>query len=215
MIFDLTNYAELRNRDKERNQERELERAREIWAKLTAQGYELNTSAEAYKTIFQWIAQYEMGHYGEGPKPSKGLLICGNPGTGKTVVAKVISYWCRIQMFTIKALDAAWGQDPEACKYQNEQAFNKKSPVIIDDLGDEPRTKHYGNAPCVDFLLPMLYEAWTETGKPVVITTNLNMLNTPGAKDSILGVYGERIHSRFSEMFTVVKMIGADRRRAQ
>lgn len=215
MIFTLRDYTELRNRDQHRDRERELEIARNIAGKLVARGYDLKTAPEAYETIFRWVAQYRMSHYDEGPMPSKGLLICGNPGTGKTVAAKCISYWCQIDMYTIKKLDEAWGHDPEDCKSTYSKAFDRESPVIIDDLGDEPRTKHYGNAPCVDFLLPGLYESWTETGKPVVITTNLTMERPQGKNDCITEVYGERIHSRFSEMFTVVKMVGADRRRAQ
>lgn len=215
MIFQLTDYEELRNRDKQRNEERELEIARNIAGNLVARGYDLKTNPDAYKAIFQWVAQYRMGHYDEGPMPGKGLIICGNPGTGKTVAAKCISYWCQIDMYTIKALDEAWGNDPEECKNTYSKAFDRERPVIIDDLGDEPRTKHYGNAPCVDFLLPKLYESWTETGKPVVITTNLKMSETKGKNDSILDVYGERIFSRFSEMFNVVKMVGEDRRLQQ
>lgn len=215
MIFELTNYEELRNRDKQRNEERELEIARNIAGKLVARGYDLKSNPDAYKAIFQWVAQYRMGHYDEGPMPSKGLIICGNPGTGKTVAAKCISYWCQINMYTIKTLDESWGHDPEECKRWYSEAFDRESPVIIDDLGDEPRTKHYGNAPCVDYLLSKLYESWTETGKPVVITTNLSMTATSAEKESIAAVYGERIHSRFSEMLSVVNMVGADRRRPQ
>lgn len=215
MIFKLKDYAELRNRDKNRNEERELEIARDLAGKLVARGYDLKSSPEANEAIFRWMAQYRMGYYDEGPMPSKGLIICGNPGTGKTVAAKCISYWCQIDMYTIKTLDEAWGHDPEDCKSTYSKVFDRESPVIIDDLGDEPRTKHYGNAPCVDFLLPQLYESWAEYGKLVIVTTNLKMNEAQGRTDSIFDIYGERIYSRFSEMFNVVKMVGADRRRAQ
>lgn len=212
MIFKLKDFNEIRAQEEKRDENREMEFARNLARKVTERGYDLNSSPESYKTIFRWIAQYCLSIHDNALPPQKGLLICGNPGTGKTVAAKFISHFCQIQMYTMKALDEEWAKGPEGCKYDYDMAFDWKSPVIIDDLGTEPRSKHYGTAPCVDYLLPKLYENWSYTGKPVVITTNLVLSDKPDMKQSIFAVYGERIYSRFSEMFTTVTMTGADRR---
>lgn len=214
MIFKLKDYNEIREREEKRDENREMEVARNIARKVTERGYDLNAAPEAYKTIFRWIAQYRLSVQDEAAPPQKGLLICGNPGTGKTVAAKCISYWCQIQMYTMKTLDEEWGKAPEGCKYWYEMAFDRTSPVILDDLGTEPRSKHYGTAPVVEYLLPKLYDSWADTGKPVVITTNLGV-NSKDQDHTIYAVYGERIYSRFLEMFTTVTMTGADRRAAK
>lgn len=205
-------------REENRSEEKEMQIARELAGKVIEKGYDLKASPEAYQKIFQWIGQYLASK--EDPSktltlPQKGLLIMGPPGRGKTVAARFVSHFCRIQFWTMKRIDEEWGINPEGCKSYFDNVFrNLDEPSIIDDLGAETMTKHFNIAPVHEFLLPFIYDRWTTYHKLFIVTTNLSMVSTD-AERSIEGVYGPRIKSRFMEMFDVVKFEGADRRAAK
>lgn len=203
-------------REEHRDEEKEIQIARELAGKVVEKGYDLKSSPEAYQKIFRWIGQYEAAR--RDPEriltpPAKGLLIMGPPGRGKTVAARFISNFCQIQFWTMKRIDEEWGISPEGCKQYFENVFRElETPSIIDDLGAETMTKHFNVAPVHEFLLPFMYDRWTTYHKLFIVTTNLSMASTD-AERSIEGVYGPRIKSRFAEMFDVVKFEGTDRRR--
>jgi DNA replication protein DnaC len=57
-------------------------------------------------------------------------------------------------------------------------------------------------------LLLGLYDRWCNYGKLTIVTTNLTM-TTGGRVPGVLDVLGERIYSRFNEMFEFVRFNGA------
>jgi len=203
-------------REEKRDEAREMELARGYARKVMDMQYDLKTNAEAYKKIFNWIAQYNLSQANkEFTPPARGLLLVGAPGRGKTVAARFISHFCQIHFWTMKWIDEKWGIDPEECKQYFDDVFRDlKVPTIIDDLGSETMTKHYNMAPVFEFLLPFMYDRWTTYQKLFIVTTNLAM-NGTDAQTTIAGAYGPRIKSRFDEMFDVVLFQGNDMRRGQ
>lgn len=203
-------------REERRDEEKEMQIARELAAQVVAKGYDLKSSPDAYHKVFQWIGQYRAAAENKTlTPPQKGLLLMGPPGRGKTYAARFISHFCQIQFWTMKRIDEEWGIDPEGCKQYFDNLFRDLyEPTIIDDLGAESMTKHFNIAPVHEFLLPFIYDRWTTYHKLFIVTTNLT-LYTKDADRSIEGMYGPRIKSRFLEMFDVVKFDGPDRRAIQ
>ena len=204
-------------REEVRDEEKEMQIARDLAGKVVEKGYDLKSNPEAYQKIFQWIGQYVASKKDPERKltlPQKGLLIMGPPGRGKTVAARFISHFCQIQFWTMKRIDEEWGINPEGCKNYFDNDFRDlEAPSIIDDLGSEAMTQHFGVAPVHEFLLPFMYDRWTTYRKLFIVTTNLSLISTE-SEYSIEGVYGPRVKSRFMEMFDVVKFQGSDRRQS-
>lgn len=163
------------------------------------------------KKILVFMARLSLSQQVEDyPPPERGLLIVGPPGRGKTLMASILSRIFQIQFYTMHELDAAWGRDPNDCESAFSTAFSIRETVIVDDLGAEAATKRYGNEPLARSLLLKMYENWKYFGKLVIITTNLSpkSAGTTAGVETIRGVFGERIESRFAEMFDVVRFTG-------
>lgn len=132
------------------------------------------------------------------------LLIYGNTGTGKTFLTNCIAkelldqgysviYFSAFQLFDVLAKHA-FDRGASHQEYQN--IFNCDL-LIIDDLGTEiPNT----------FTTSKFFQCINERilrGKSTIISTNLTQKN-------IADIYSERISSRITSHFTMVKMYGRD-----
>lgn len=141
------------------------------------------------------------------PPPPKGLLLVGRAGRGKTFIASIISSLFHIPFYAAHEIDMAWGENPEYCRSVYPEVFSSTAPVILDDVGAEAGTKHYGNAAIFETLLYRLYENWKYHGKLVIITTNLSM--NEKSENSVKKSFGERLESRFCEMFEMARFVGS------
>lgn len=143
--------------------------------------------------------------------PEKGLLLLGPAGRGKTTCARVIGSLFGFLYATMDELDMRWGRNPEECERDYSEFFSGSTPIIIDDLGTEAGTKHYGNQGLGVQYLCRLYDLWRWEGKLIIMTTNLSPFKQQAASNqqTILESYGERIDSRFYEMFEYVPIIGS------
>ncbi len=153
-----------------------------------------------------------------GVDPHRGILLCGPPGTGKTMLAKALASECQAGFVAINGPEilSKWRGDSEANlrRVFEEAAAAAPAVVLIDELDsiapDRSRVQHNHEAVLVSQLLTLL-DGLADRGQVVAVaTTNRPELidpavRRPGRLDLLLeiGVPDEacradilRIHSR-------------------
>jgi DNA replication protein DnaC len=139
----------------------------------------------------------------------KGLMICGNVGTGKTLLIKLIEscmnqsdkfLFVPCDMLTQKVMSegAAYLE-----KYQSVKTHSgKENVVLFDDLGTEGVAKYYGNTinPMFDLIIKR-YRLHTDWMLKTHFTTNLR-------PDEWSKTYDERTASRLNEMCNIIVLGG-------
>jgi len=137
---------------------------------------------------------------------SKGMLIMGNPGVGKTYLVKTP----RMVTATQLALDyQAYGMQGIKDKI-NAMITYENLNVTIDDLGLEPqKVKNFGNEiDPVEWVILQIYSVNQLADKPIKLwlTTNYNM-------ETLTNFYGERVVDRLHEMCDIVILKDTNLRR--
>lgn len=166
-----------------------------------------------------------------------GLLICGSVGTGKTTLARAMRglinrlsprkvdyekdgtrYYGYCAVEPIGDDPSNWMEEVSAtdlCRLaQNDreefERLKKCMMLFIDDLGTEPLSvKNYGTelSPVAEVI------EWRNDKQLMTIaTTNLSPA-TKGGESEILDFYGTRTESRMAELFDVLTLAGADKRK--
>jgi DNA replication protein DnaC len=164
-------------------------------------GYNFSGITEKSR-ITRFVAREIIRKDNNGDYASKGLLLIGPCGRGKTFIANLISYWTEASFLSALDIDCSYAEmshDDFNRKYADIESIRKI--VIIDDLGAEPGNKRYGNEGYIMTIVPRLYQKWQHWGTPCVFTTNLD---TKG----IIERYDERTLSRLFEMCDVVLFEG-------
>lgn len=145
---------------------------------------------------------------------NKGLLIIGNIGTGKTKLFeylqaynKKIDTW-KFDIITSRAIEKAFAVNGYKgieiySAHSEHQAYN----LMIDDIGlESDMSKNYGNA--IRPVTEILYDRYELYRRDMILThatTNLT-------QNQLEQKYGERLYSRFKEMFQILGLTGGDRR---
>lgn len=185
--------------------------------KVTDQNEKQLHAMALYFTLAKHFESPEIAKIIEQPSLSKGLLIRGHVGTGKTMAMRLFNNFLsqfNLQGFRIVACRHA------VREYRDEggrvlERYGRKSysggagerpkplSVCFDDLGQEDtKAKSWGNESGVmgDILLDR-YECFLRDGMITHATTNLTNAQL---KDT----YGLRLYDRMKEMFNVIKMEG-------
>lgn len=160
----------------------------------------------------------EMGE--DNPSLTKGLLIPGNFGTGKTWFMKLFQQNTKQTFYIRPAKDIAQAYlDSKDRSIPEEYLEPFKNPLndssvffqsisglCIDDLGSENKKNNYGNVMnVIGDLIEIRYDR-KYTGVLLHGTTNMSA-------DELRNFYGERVTSRMREIFNFVSLPGNDRRK--
>jgi len=175
---------------------------------------------EAIHKIIHYATQNKMAE-SEDFKLSKGILLCGGIGTGKTLLMGILSELLRLlrqKSFKIYLVESiiqlyssrgAAGIDlfllnPKINSYGFYE--NKPFQFCIDDLGlEKDIALNYGaREEVMQNILLTRYEVFKQGIMPFA-TTNLNT-------EELRRKYGERIYSRMREMFNIIVLDANDRR---
>lgn len=151
---------------------------------------------------------------------NKGLLLCGNVGTGKTTLMRLfaINKHCSYDVMNAMSIARDYTRNPNVIdifskwhKYEPKDIVNlysEKFGLCIDDVGTEDEKSYFGNKSNV--IAEIIFERYANQlpHSATHITTNLD-------GKSIKDFYGPRVWSRFIEMFNVIEIKCEDRRYEQ
>jgi hypothetical protein len=150
--------------------------------------------------LYKWVWARVNGRAPGKLDPTKGIMLYGPIGTGKTTLLRGVQRFSATEMALIYSRDGVasinrW-TDPYACGH-----------LLIDEMGREDDAKYFGT-PCnvIRTVLQLRYE---QRHKFITLaTTNLDMDNPTEFRAR----YGDFVLDRLKEMFTIVKVPGESRR---
>lgn len=151
----------------------------------------------------------EKGELRSKPELGKGLLICGNVGSGKTLLFNLFNSCfepehrsrvvpCDIVTDKVRKEGVA-GMEPFSSVYLS---GGRRNEIMFDDLGIESRAKYYGDDinPMFDLIIKR-YRSFCDAGLKTHFTTNL-------APAKFAEYYDDRTDSRLREMCNII-VLGA------
>jgi DNA replication protein DnaC len=166
---------------------------------------------EATRKVFYYAIQHTESCKQLDVNLSKGIIICGNTGSGKTLLFRaweeckrtkeISSLFANFLFFTSRDVAFAYEKEgakalgkwtEESIRYNGSTLF----PVhaLFDDLGNEDAVMHFGNRKeTMETIICERYDKWIKHGVISHFTTNLD-------RQQIADKYGERALSRLIEM---------------
>lgn len=159
------------------------------------------SAREAMKTAVRACREFVKGF----PEGEKNLLLCGDTGVGKTFLTHCVAkeildrtfsviYFTASRLFDIFAKKQFDKDENAALDYER---IYECDLLIIDDLGTE-----FSNAFTTSQLFVCLNERLLRK-KSTIISTNLS-------PDDLNTLYSERVFSRITSAYTVLRMTGDD-----
>ncbi len=172
-----------------------------LFKKKTFDNYNSNNNLRAFNTAKEFINNFPN---------SKGLLLTGTVGTGKTHLASAITNALTEELYNVyfgnvvdimSFIKSTYSgnsvlTEDEAIKLMTESV----DLLVIDDLGKENSTEN------TLVLLYQIINRLYENEKPVIITTNYNAADL----SKKLGERGRAMVSRISNMCTPIVLNGED-----
>jgi len=147
----------------------------------------------------------------DGSSLSKGVMLTGNCGTGKTLMMqsaqKIYNYFPdKSFMFATCGQVVADYNKPKEKGGDNAISRYKQGDWCFDDFGTEEMGSHFGKVEVMREVILRRYEMFINYGNKTHFTSNL----TPAMIEER---YGERVMSRLKEMCNISIVTGADRRK--
>ena len=175
-----------------------------------APGFEID---DRVKPIMNNLFKYVNDEPGE-LDPSKGILIWGNVGTGKSTIIRILGEILRLKgqgYMTVNCSHLVTQFAAEGLEVLNSSTYNQSDigsrPVnrAFDELGREPiPAKHYGNElNVIQYVFQCRYELRERVR--TFATTNIR-------PEGLEKLYGTYIYDRIGEMFNIIEMSGPSRR---
>lgn len=168
---------------------------------------------ELYTTLSHYAAQEDVflasiTANGADCSHSKGIAIVGSYGVGKSTLLKCIKQMpkgCGLYLHNgyTHYLDASqFATDYQESGIEAFDRWRNKEVLFIDDVGEEPQVKYYGNGyPIVAQLLKYRYEKR--------LVTHITSNKSPA---ELGAMYGEGVKDRLKEMFNFFWWGGASKR---
>ena len=145
-------------------------------------------------------------NFDQHTKNGQGIMFYGAIGTGKTYMAACIANSVIDQGYSVRftSLPKLVNEITETWQGRNRRMDMLTVPdlLIIDDVGAE-RDSNYMNEQVLQII-----DARYQSGKPLIVTTNLNLKDVSDAENTP----SARILSRIRGMCQPVQVAGADRR---
>ena len=169
----------------------------------------------AFRDYYIQLIKYFHGDQSFKGDLTKGLLITGPTGTGKSLSMEIMKIYREIdnirfvfdgntvnfdyRLLTGHAINHAYME----FGYDGLQTFINENILYLDDFGIESREAvHYGSR--IDAVEYILMERHRRE-KLIFATSNLTV-------EQLLDIYGDRLYSRFKQMFNLINLTGKDMR---
>ena len=153
------------------------------------------------------VAQKYVEHFEEMKAKSKGLLLYGTVGTGKTFISACIANALIDQGIPCLMTNFARLCNTISGMYDGKQEYidglSKFDLLVIDDLASERDTEFMSE------IVHNIIDSRYRSGKPLIVTTNLTAEELKNPAE----IRKQRIYSRLFEMCLPIQVAGADRRK--
>ncbi len=185
-----------------------------------------DNNREALNQLFAYFTYDKNAFKGD---LTKGLLICGGVGSGKSIAMQIFKEWIVLSNLHW----APWNRDFSiakcsdiALKYSDAEQGGEKllnrftgtKQWCFDDLGKDMEgiktaSQHFGNKLNVmGHILEMRYDLFQSRGIKTFATSNY-LLEPKNGDRPFRNFYGEYIEDRMKEMFNVIMFYGGSRRK--
>lgn len=129
---------------------------------------------------------------------SKGILLRGCIGGGKTITMKAVQRWLsqekKFSMYSCNDVTSDFNLTGDNAY----EKYSGKKHILFDDLGAEDLGRYYGNqVEALEKLIMKRYELFTDHGIKTHFTSNLSNID-------IEKKYGQRVYDRLKEMINIV-----------
>ena len=194
--------------------------SREQWATRAGKAFVIDEeNKEVVRALMLYFSEHpafntlswnsEKGALRSEPSLKKGLLVCGNVGSGKTLLLKIFNNCFegkgRFQIVPCDILTDRVRKEGVAAlqTYASPYRDGGANEILFDDLGIESKAKYYGDEinPMFDLIIKR-YRSFCDVGLKSHFTTNL----APG---QLAGYYDDRTESRLHEMCNIVVLGGS------
>jgi DNA replication protein DnaC len=181
------------------------------------------TGTAALHYAQQFVTNYPARTAYGTPVVGKGLAFFGNPGVGKTVLSAVTAMeahrqhkanirfatmadytHARVEQIKFSKLAEKGDEEAGTRFWQIQRSLDQvqnRPLIILDDVGKEHQTPSDAAVDEFDRLIRNRHN----NGKPTIINSNLGM-------DEWRKIYGSAMYSFLDEAFTLIVMVGRDRR---
>lgn len=153
------------------------------------------------------VAQKYVEHFEEMKAKSKGLLLYGTVGTGKTFISACIANALIDQGHPVLVTNFARLCNTISGMFEGKQEYidslSKFELLVIDDLASERDTEYMGE------IVQNIIDSRYRSGLPLIVTTNLTAEELKNPAE----IRKQRIYSRLFEMCLPIEVKGKDRRK--